>query len=286
VTRAAGPTGGLRVWHPTLQIDTVVPGAIRNPSWSPDGTQIVYQRLDRLGTNQHFESTFSRDADFTLALSEPFPSFSPDGSRLLYSQYGPGRSTVTGLDMTVTGNTSVEIMAADGTAKRTLFKREGFSVFSAVWSPAGDDIALSVGRYFRAAGLPPAQIALVKPDGSSFRVLVDDALNNGFPSPRTDVILFTSDRFGRFALHTIRPDGTGLRQLTPGTGIDAHASWCGDWIVFTSGRMGFKDEMALYDQVPQPYGEIFAMRTDGSDVRQLTDNKWEDASATCAQAAR
>jgi hypothetical protein len=28
-----------------------------------------------------------------------------------------------------------------------------------------------------------------------------------------------------------------------------------------------------------PYGEIFAMRADGSDVRQLTDNKWEDASA-------
>ena len=36
--------------------------------------------------------------------------------------------------------------------------------------------------------------------------------------------------------------------------------------------------MALYDGVPQPYGEIFAMRADGSDVRQLTDNKWEDAS--------
>lgn len=39
--------------------------------------------------------------------------------------------------------------------------------------------------------------------------------------------------------------------------------------------------MALYDGVPQPYGEIFAMRADGSDVRQLTDNKWEDAGAGC-----
>ena len=45
--------------------------------------------------------------------------------------------------------------------------------------------------------------------------------------------------------------------------------------------MGFKDEIALYDSVPQPYGEIFAMRADGSDVRQLTDNKWEDSSAAC-----
>src|ERR1700730_2619702 len=48
--------------------------------------------------------------------------------------------------------------------------------------PAGNEIALSVGRYFRSAGLPPGQIALVKPDGSDFRLIVDDEMNNGFPS--------------------------------------------------------------------------------------------------------
>jgi TolB protein len=45
--------------------------------------------------------------------------------------------------------------------------------------------------------------------------------------------------------------------------------------------MGFKDEITQYDGVPQPYGEIFAIRADGSDVRQLTDNKWEDSTAAC-----
>ena len=29
---------------------------------------------------------------------------------------------------------------------------------------------------------------------------------------------------------------------------------------------------------PQPYGELFLMHSDGSDVRQLTDNQWEDGS--------
>jgi hypothetical protein len=29
--------------------------------------------------------------------------------------------------------------------------------------------------------------------------------------------------------------------------------------------------------LPQPYGKTFAMRADGTDVRRLTDNKWEDA---------
>jgi len=39
--------------------------------------------------------------------------------------------------------------------------------------------------------------------------------------------------------------------------------------------MGFKDE-ALYSSAPQPYGEIFVMRYDGTQVEQLTDNQWED----------
>jgi TolB protein len=32
----------------------------------------------------------------------------------------------------------------------------------------------------------------------------------------------------------------------------------------------------MYTDAPQPYGELFVMRYDGSDVQQLTDNQWED----------
>lgn len=39
--------------------------------------------------------------------------------------------------------------------------------------------------------------------------------------------------------------------------------------------MGFKDE-ALYTNNQQPYGEIFVMRYDGTDVEQLTDDQWEE----------
>jgi len=31
---------------------------------------------------------------------------------------------------------------------------------------------------------------------------------------------------------------------------------------------------------------MFAIRADGSDVRQLTDNRWEDASPACLALAR
>jgi hypothetical protein len=39
--------------------------------------------------------------------------------------------------------------------------------------------------------------------------------------------------------------------------------------------MGFKDE-GPYTDAPQPYGELFVMRADGTGVEQLTDNQWEE----------
>lgn len=39
--------------------------------------------------------------------------------------------------------------------------------------------------------------------------------------------------------------------------------------------MGSKDE-ALNTDNPQPYGEIFLMRYDGTQVQQLTDNQMEE----------
>ncbi len=304
---------GLRIWYPDRRVVTIVPGAIRHPSWSADAKQVVYERIVQPASTEHLIPTASHDPEFELLLSEPFPSFSPDGQKLLYSQYGGNGTNV--------ADTTIQMMDADGSGKRPLFHKDGLSAFDAVWAPAGDMIAFCVGRYFRAPGLPSSQIALIKPDGSGYREVAEEGVNNGFPSwspdgkrlvykrgkqlvilsiadgkivPLTDgahydnfpkwspqdTIMFTTDRDGDFELYTIRPDGSGLRRITNSPGNDAHSVWSDDgaWVVFSSGRKGFKDEMALYDGVPQPYGEIFAMRADGSDVRQLTDNKWEDAS--------
>ena len=317
VTRSGTDTEGLKVFYPDRRAVMIVKGPVRRSTWTADGKQVVYDKILSPASLQRMVPTVSHDPDFELFLNEPFPSFSPDGKKLLYSAQGGN-----GIDPQ---RTSIEVMNTDGTGIMTLFKKEGFAAFNAVWSPTGDEIALSVGRYFRAPGLPAAPIATMKPDGSGYKEIVDDGVNNGFPSwspdgkklvykhgkqlvirtmadgttttltdgkyydnfpqwsPKGDVIMFTSDRTGDFQLYTIHPDGTGIKQLTD-TPINAHSAWSpdGEWAVFTSGRMGFKDEMALYDGLPQPYGEIFAMRANGTDVRQLTDNKWEDATVAWA----
>jgi Tol biopolymer transport system component len=80
-----------------------------------------------------------------------------------------------------------------------------------------------------------------------------------------------------FVIFTISPDGSRLKRLTDVGSDDSHATWSpdGEWIAFSSARMGFKDE-ALNTDSPQPYGEIFIMRYDGTRVQQLTDNQWEE----------
>jgi hypothetical protein len=57
--------------------------------------------------------------------------------------------------------------------------------------------------------------------------------------------------------------------------LSSHSVWSldGDQIAFSSSRMGFKDEAPLMYRVPRPYGQLFVMRDDGSDVRQLTDSQ-------------
>ena len=56
-------------------------------------------------------------------------------------------------------------------------------------------------------------------------------------------------------------------------------AWSRDrqWIAFASARTGFVDEVLLHPYNAQPNGEIYVIRADGSDVRRLTENQFEDS---------
>jgi Tol biopolymer transport system component len=83
------------------------------------------------------------------------------------------------------------------------------------------------------------------------------------------------------------------RRLEPSRGdldgIDVHPRFSpdGKWVVFASDRAGFKDEWVLSGMFPQPYGDLFAVRTDGAGPAvQLTDDKWEDSLAVWTEVRR
>jgi Tol biopolymer transport system component len=170
----------------------------------------------------------------------------------------------------VNGGAQVAILNADGTGFHLVTSGPNNNGFAA-FSPDGKRIV------YRTAG----------PDGEGLRImdLVDRSVTvltnqyDNFPlwSPRGDLIAFVRNIAGDFEVMTVHPDGKDVTQLTHTHGNEAHLAWSpdGERLLFTSSRMGFKDE-TLYTGSPQPYGEIFVMNCDGTHVEQLTDDQWED----------
>jgi len=206
------------------------------------------------------------------------PQWSPDGKKLVM---GVGQFT-SFLDFAagnrkpvddVNGGAQVAIINDDGSGFQVLTSGANNNAFPS-FAPDGKRIV------YRTLG----------PEGQGLRImnLADHTVtslttgvwdNFALWSPRGDRIAFVRrNSAGDFQIFTIHPDGSGLKQLSKTHGNDAHLAWSpdGEHLLFASSRMGFKDE-ALYTEAPQPYGEVFVMKADGTDIQQLTDNQWEEA---------
>ena len=280
-------------------------GAVGSPSWSPDGARVVYQK-SLPGQLQYWEKTWSRDSNFELVLTASMPAFHPSGERFVTSPGGPFDAA---LEIIETSSKSGRV-AFRGEGKGamgaqwspdggslffglgTFFLRAGGAQIATINSDGSGLRQLTTGANNNGFPSPSPDGNLIVyrttgPEGQGLRIL---NMKNGeiatlttgydtFPgwSPRGDIIAFTRQIDGDFEIFSIRPDGKDLRRLTNSPGNDSHGGFSpdGERIVFTSARMGFKDE-AMYSDTPQPYGEIFVMRYDGTQVHQLTDNQWED----------
>jgi Tol biopolymer transport system component len=290
---------------------------LRVPSWSPDGSQLVYARFAS-ERNLDPRRLWSRNPKFEVYTTEFLPAVDTAHGRLATTSPEAGKFHL--------------YVKETGKPARSILERPGL-MLAPQWSADGKRIVLGVGLFsafldFTVGNKKPvdpvnggAQVAIINDDGSGFQVLTSGTNNNAFPSfapdgkrivyrtqgpedqglrimtladrsvtkltgawdnfpiwsPRGDRIAFVRrNSAGDFQIFTIHPDGSGLTQLTRTHGNDAHLAWSpdGERLLFATSRMGFKDE-ALYTEAPQPYGEIFAMKADGTEVQQLTDDQWE-----------
>lgn len=93
-------------------------------------------------------------------------------------------------------------------------------------------------------------------------------------------IVFTSERNGDLDIYTMDPDGKNVKQLTNEIGYDGGPFWSydGKWIVYRAYHPKTAPEMAEYRELMKEHEikpmtlEIWVMRADGSDKRQLTSN--------------
>ncbi|OGG46107.1 MAG: hypothetical protein A3F84_26820 [Candidatus Handelsmanbacteria bacterium RIFCSPLOWO2_12_FULL_64_10] len=289
------------------------------PDWSPDGRWMVFHReVDTLDPWPPVRARHSRDPRFKLVRTGVLPSYSPSGDRLACNSERLGRLHNSILIMNSDGSSRsvffrdqkknalgpvwspagdriafglgtyfgdgsqvahLAVINSDGTGLKMLTEGERNDGFPS-WAPDGSRLVFRSGRS-RARGL-----AIIDVETGQITPLTSGSHNDNFPvwSPLGDLIAFTSDRDGDYEIYTIRPDGADLKRLTRQPGNDAHCAWSpdGKWIAFSSARGGFKDEapLSLPQWNPQPYGEVCVIRADGSDVRALTDDQYEDGAPT------
>lgn len=244
-------------------------------SYSPSGDRLVCN--DQPGGILH-NSILAMDADganrsVLFADADPeksalAPAWSPKGDKVAFGlgQFFPslngGRAVFA----------DIAVVGTDGKGLRMLTDGKGNNGFPS-WAPDGRRLV------YRSSGGTTRGLVILDVETGEAKELKTGSTRDNFPawSPDGERIAFTSFQEGDYEVCTVKPDGTDLRRLTHSPGNDAHCAWSPDskWVAFSSSRGGFKDEAALHPHNAQPYGQIYVMRADGSDVRQLTDDQFE-----------
>jgi Tol biopolymer transport system component len=178
-----------------------------SPVWSPDGASLLFAS-DRGGSMNLWRVALDESSGEVLAPPQPIttpsewsslPSLSKDGRRLLYA--------------TRDNRSFVEQVAFDpetGAAGAPTPAFQGArSIRSCDISPDGAWLVL------RSAS-PQEDLLLTRADGSDQRQLTDDLARDRAPrwSPDGRRILFSSNRSGKYEAWALRPDGSGLTQVT------------------------------------------------------------------------
>jgi Tol biopolymer transport system component len=311
---SGGPEGGIEMTNGV----SGARGEFQSPSWSEDGAHMLFHR-DVNHAWPPNRSWYSKDPTFALRRIGIFGSYSPDGKRMVSDDQtagilhnsiyvsdadGSARSVLfTSPDKSAlapawspdartiafslgqyfqqikgAAQADIAVVGADGTGFRVLTDGKGNYGFPS-WSKEGKKKIV-----FRDATGGRSSLKILELETGEIRVLITGDAHYNFPSwsPTRDVIAFTADIDGDYDIYTINSDGSALSRLTTSPGNDAHGAWSpdGEWIAFTSVRQGFKDEAVLHIGNPQPSGEICVMRADGSDVRVLTDDQYEEGTPT------
>ena len=189
----------------------------KTPSWSPDGTRIVYAR-GRDGTGGL--AVMNADGTDVRPLTDGddiAPDWSPDGRSIAFTRESDGQ---------------IWVIGADGSDLHQLTSiTRGADVPS--WSPDSSRIMFSDSF---------GDIYIIGADGQGLRAITRERITPSVQphwSPDGKLVVYASSSTDGWSIYTMRPDGTDVRRITDfDTGPYPYPTWSPDgrWIVFGRGR--------------------------------------------------
>jgi Tol biopolymer transport system component len=267
------------------------------PRWSPDGTKIVFQNIERTKFDVRiFDLTGGRSIWVTNdAVQDINPVWSPEGQHVYFSSYRGGGINLWRVRVSADGTPS--------SLPQQLTIGAGQDVEIAI-SRDGKRLAFSILRQNADIWRLPVSPETGKPTGAPQEVITTTREDSrGARSPDGNMIAFNSDRTGEMNIWLYSLADRSSRQLTRGAGGDYQASWSpdGKQIVFFSSSAGTADIWAIevatgkmkpltvtdsidvnpfyspdgkliaYNSDRSGRPEVWVMNADGAGARQLTE---------------
>lgn len=259
---------------------TLIQGAYRSPSWSPNGTLVLYQVQTEDPIRAIDQELYSWNEDWEYRFIDVFPHMSNQGV-IAYTnqQVGDASASVYTINPDGTNSTLVFENVINSTLIPEVSTVDGaFDAFQAAWSTDGKYIASGWGNTFQGHDTGPSALVLYPADGSLTYEIISNSsvLNSGFPSfnPTSELLVYREFGLGEpLGLRILNLTDKSTTVLT--TGWDNTPGWSpdGSLIVFTR-RTSLPNDNVYEDNY-----DVCTIKPDGSDYRVLTTSLSNDAHA-------
>ncbi|KAH6647847.1 hypothetical protein BKA67DRAFT_594721 [Truncatella angustata] len=259
---------------------------LRDPSWSPDGSKVVYEVLS-WEQRPAGRELFSWDSDWDYRFMDVFPVLNNATSRIAFTQKQLGNSSAVVSTPEYTELEDVldvyDVWDPSNSTEFAYIQSGLGGAFQPTFSPDGSQIAVGFGTWFFNRNANPATIYITNTNGSGFEDLTQTPyeLNAGFPSWSPDgtrVVYRLWNRTSEAPLGLRILDLTTRETSILTEGWDNTPGWSpdGELIVFTRqvnwtleyGSRWYEDRF-----------DIMTIRPDGSDLNRVTDSQANDAHA-------